>query len=140
MGNVHYIRLRKNSKSGRTHSGFETQRRCHQKSKTGVPVAPQKRTCVRQNLLKTRRQFESRLRTAHSRSGYVPGGGGGGHLVDKVGTKDPPLPPWWHIWWTKLELRTPPPPPWWHIWWTKLELRTPLPPPPVNRRTETLKT
>ena len=22
----------------------------------------------------------------------------------------PPLPPWWHIWWTKLELRTPPPP------------------------------
>ena len=31
------------------HSGFETQRRCHQKSKTGVPVAP-KRTCVRQKL------------------------------------------------------------------------------------------
>ena len=25
------------------HSGFETQRRCHQKSKTGVSVAPQKR-------------------------------------------------------------------------------------------------
>ena len=24
------------------HSGFETQRRCHQKSKTGVSVAPQK--------------------------------------------------------------------------------------------------
>ena len=27
---------------------------------------------------KTRRQFESRLRTAHSRSGYVRWGGGGG--------------------------------------------------------------
>ena len=27
---------------GRTHSGFETQRRHHQKSKTGVSVAPQK--------------------------------------------------------------------------------------------------
>ena len=27
------------------HSGFETQRRCHQKSKTGVSVAPQKSTC-----------------------------------------------------------------------------------------------
>ena len=25
---------------GRTHSGFERQRRRHQKSKTGVPVAP----------------------------------------------------------------------------------------------------
>ena len=25
-----------------THSGFETQMRCHQKSKTGVSVAPQK--------------------------------------------------------------------------------------------------
>ena len=28
------------SEKGRTRSGFETQRRCHQKSKTGVPVAP----------------------------------------------------------------------------------------------------
>ena len=25
---------------GRTHSGFKTQRQCHQKSKTGVPMAP----------------------------------------------------------------------------------------------------
>ena len=32
------------------HSGFETLRRHHQKSKTGVSVAPQKRTYVRQNL------------------------------------------------------------------------------------------
>ena len=30
--------------------GFETQRRHHQKSKTGVPVASKKRTCVRQKL------------------------------------------------------------------------------------------
>ena len=28
-----------------THSGFETQRRYHQKSKTGVSVAPQKDLC-----------------------------------------------------------------------------------------------
>ena len=34
------------SKEGRTHSSFETQRRRHQKSKIGLPVAP-KRTCVR---------------------------------------------------------------------------------------------
>ena len=27
-----------------SHSGFETHRRCHQKSKTGVSVAPQKNT------------------------------------------------------------------------------------------------
>ena len=33
------------------HSGFETQRRHHQKSKTGVSVAPQKRTQVRQKKL-----------------------------------------------------------------------------------------
>ena len=30
------------------HSGFETKRRRHQKSKAGVSVAPQKRTCVLQ--------------------------------------------------------------------------------------------
>ena len=36
-------------KYGRTHSGFETQRRHHQKSKTGVPVVP-KRTCARQKI------------------------------------------------------------------------------------------
>ena len=33
------------------HSDFETQRRCHQKSETGVSVA-QKLTCVHQNLKK----------------------------------------------------------------------------------------
>ena len=30
---------------GRTHSGFETQRRCHKKSKTGVSVAPKMDMC-----------------------------------------------------------------------------------------------
>ena len=28
-----------------SHSGFETQRKCHQKSKTGVPVAPKMDMC-----------------------------------------------------------------------------------------------
>ena len=36
----------KKGKSGRTHSGFETQRRRHQKSKTGVPGAPKKDMCL----------------------------------------------------------------------------------------------
>ena len=40
MGIVHYICLRNANKAA--HSGFETQRRRHQKSKTGVPVAPKK--------------------------------------------------------------------------------------------------
>ena len=35
-----------------THSGFETQRRCHQKSKTGVSVAPKMDTCQTKNSLK----------------------------------------------------------------------------------------
>ena len=35
---------------GRTHSGFETQRRRHQKPKPGVPVAPKKDICVCQKL------------------------------------------------------------------------------------------
>ena len=34
-----------NVEIGRTHSGFETQRRCHQKSKIGVSVASQKDLC-----------------------------------------------------------------------------------------------
>ena len=34
------------------HPGCGTQARCHQKSKTGVSVAPQKRTCVLQKLKK----------------------------------------------------------------------------------------
>ena len=37
-GNVHYVRLCNANKAAR--SGFETQRRRHQKSKTGVSVAP----------------------------------------------------------------------------------------------------
>ena len=40
---------------GRTHSGFETQRRHHQKSKTGVSVAPQM-TCVQQNFFKKKKK------------------------------------------------------------------------------------
>ena len=32
----------------RVHPGSETQSRGHQKSKTGVPLAPTKRTCVLQ--------------------------------------------------------------------------------------------
>ena len=36
------------------------------------------------------------------------------------------LAPWWHTFWTKLELR----PPQWHTLWTALEL--PPPPPPPN--------
>ena len=35
-----------------THSGFETQRRHHQKSKTRVPVAPKKDMCPTQTLKK----------------------------------------------------------------------------------------
>ena len=38
--NIHYIHLRNVNKAA--HFGFETQRRRHQESKTGVPVAPQK--------------------------------------------------------------------------------------------------
>ena len=34
------------------HSGLETQRRCHQKSKTGVSVAPQKDMCPPTNFKK----------------------------------------------------------------------------------------
>ena len=34
------------------HPGFETQGRHHQKSKTGVSVAPQKGTCFLQNFFK----------------------------------------------------------------------------------------
>ena len=37
------------------HSGFEAQRRCHQKSETGVSVAPQW-TCVQKKIFKKRRK------------------------------------------------------------------------------------
>ena len=40
LGNVHYVRLHNVKKAA--HSGFEIQRRRHQKSKTGVPVPPKK--------------------------------------------------------------------------------------------------
>ena len=46
MGTVPLARLAPlESKSGRTHSGVETQRRRHQKSKTGVPVASNTDMC-----------------------------------------------------------------------------------------------
>ena len=43
------------------HSGFETQRRHHQKSKIGVSVAPQKMTHVLQNFLKNKFNVASML-------------------------------------------------------------------------------
>ena len=49
-GNVHYVRLRNANKAA--HSGFETQRRHHQKSKTGVPVAPKMDMCPPNTLKK----------------------------------------------------------------------------------------
>ena len=45
-----------------THSGFEIQRKCHQKSKTGVSVAPQKDLCPPKIVLKKEKscfQFKS---------------------------------------------------------------------------------
>ena len=68
--------------------------------------------------------------------------GGVGHLVDKVGTKDPPLahrlekklsPNVWQKILYSRRKESYNQSPWWHIWWPKLELRTPLPhplPPP----------
>ena len=38
------------------HSGFETQRRCHQKSKTGVPVAPKMDMCPTNFFLKKKQK------------------------------------------------------------------------------------
>ena len=43
------------SKFGRTHSGFKTQRWCHRKSKTGVPVAPKKDMCSPKTFKKKKR-------------------------------------------------------------------------------------
>ena len=50
MGNVHYVCLRNANQAA--HSGFETQRRRHQKSITGVPVAPKKDMCPPKTLKK----------------------------------------------------------------------------------------
>ena len=49
----HVTQMPLSSVNKAAHSGFETQSRCHQKSKTGISVAPQKRTYVLQNLKKT---------------------------------------------------------------------------------------
>ena len=42
---------------------------------------------------------------------FCPQGGerGGGQILGQIWLMTPP--PWWHIWWTKLELRTLPPSP-----------------------------
>ena len=51
------------------HSGFETQRRRHQKSKTGVSVAPIKKTCaLKKNFFK---KVDEKL-TATKLSGHLP--------------------------------------------------------------------
>ena len=39
------------------HSGFETQRRCHQKSETGVSVTPKMDVCPKKNFLKKLSKF-----------------------------------------------------------------------------------
>ena len=52
------------------HSGFETQRRCHQKSETGVSVAPQKDVSTK---IKKTRMHSSRMRTICC-SGRLPWG------------------------------------------------------------------
>ena len=44
------------------HSGFETQRRCHQKSKTGIVSGPHKRTYVPQIFYKKTFIFKSKLK------------------------------------------------------------------------------
>ena len=71
------------------HSGFQTQRRCHQKSKTGVSAAPQKGLMSFKNLIKTR-MHSSRMRTARSLTikvggGCLPRGGSVGGGVRPVG-------------------------------------------------------
>ena len=49
-GNIYHTHLHSLNKA--VHSGFETQRRCHQKSKTGVSVAPQMKMCPTNFFLK----------------------------------------------------------------------------------------
>ena len=44
------------NKYNQLHSSFETQRRSHQKSKTGVSVAPQKGFMSSKNLIKNEKQ------------------------------------------------------------------------------------
>ena len=53
------------SMSKAAHPGFETQKRCHQKSKTGVSVAPQKGTYVLKTKLKKTCYFSHRRRQAN---------------------------------------------------------------------------
>ena len=53
-GNVHYVCLCNANKAA--HSGFETQRRRHQKSITGVPVAPKMDMCQPKTFFKKRKE------------------------------------------------------------------------------------
>ena len=53
---IRCVQARKHASEG-IHPGFETQGRCHQKSKTGVSVALQKRTCVLQIFKKKKKDF-----------------------------------------------------------------------------------
>ena len=48
----HTLRLPPQKANKAAHSGFETQRRRHQKSKTGVPVAPKMDMCPPKTLKK----------------------------------------------------------------------------------------
>ena len=52
-GTYIYVRLCNANKAA--HSGFETQRRCHQKSKTGVPAAKKMDMCPPKNFLKKKK-------------------------------------------------------------------------------------
>ena len=55
LPHIHYICLCNANKAA--HSGFETQRRRHQKSKTGVPVAPKMDMCPPKTLKKKLKLF-----------------------------------------------------------------------------------
>ena len=56
--NLRITQMRKHTKG--IHSGFETEDRCHQKSKTGVSVTPQKGTYVLQNFKKKKKKKNER--------------------------------------------------------------------------------
>ena len=47
------------SVNGAAHSGFETQGRCHQKSKTGVSVAPKKGLVSSKNIVKKTKKHDA---------------------------------------------------------------------------------
>ena len=51
------LRARVRNANKAAHSGFKTQRKHHQKSKTGVPVAPKKDMCPPKTLKKKKKKF-----------------------------------------------------------------------------------